>query len=44
MLIKVFFWALILVGGAALNYAFMNKLPLLAVLAGLLYAGAIHLG
>jgi hypothetical protein len=44
MILKILFWVLLLLGSAALNYAFINKLPLLAAFAGILFAGAIHLG
>lgn len=36
------FWPLLIAGGVAINFAFMERAPLLAVLAGILYAAAIQ--
>lgn len=44
MIWKILFWVVLLAGSAALNYAFINKLPALAACSGLLFAAAIYLG
>ena len=37
------FWLILLVGGLFINLAFMRKEPILAVVAGILYAIAISI-
>ncbi len=41
---KVAFWVMLVIGGILINLAFLNKQPVFAVMAGFLYAGAIHVG